>query len=93
MRRTICVLLLLALTTDIAEARRSRHERKSYRFYRDFYEKHKDEVERPQKRRARLHSFDDDHGPVPYWDCDMVGENGWGTRRIVRWVCVGKGTE
>lgn len=90
MRRITCVLLLLALTADIAEARRSSQYR-SYRFYRDFYEKHKNDDEKPARRRAAPQWGE--ATPVPYWDCDAVAENGWGTRRIVNWICIGKGLE
>jgi hypothetical protein len=89
---SICLSLLLAsIATDTAEARRSR-DRHSHRFYREFYEKHKDAVEQERpKRRFRLHAFEDEHSPLPYADCEAIAENGWGTRRIVKWVCIGDG--
>lgn len=84
MRIIICVLLLTAyIGTDTAEARRSR-DRHSYRFYRDFYEAHRDKKEsRPPV------TWGEATEALPYWGCDAIAENGWGTRRIVKWVCIG----
>jgi hypothetical protein len=85
MRTIICAFLLTAyIGADIAEARRSR-EHHSYRFYRDFYEEHKNKKE----RKPPSVTWGEATEALPYWGCDAITENGWGTRRIVKWVCIG----
>jgi len=80
----VLALLLAAVVSD-ADAR-SRDYR-SYRFYRNFYEEHKNkEAERP-KRRARLPWGEQIR--VPYIDCDSVSVNLFGgERRIIKWICI-----
>jgi hypothetical protein len=78
--RTVVLALLLAAIVSDADAR-SRDYR-SYRFYRDFYERHRGEgpARRPQWGVQP---------PLPYWDCDYSAVNLFGgQRRITRWICI-----
>ena len=68
--------------TDTAWSRS--REYRSYKFYRDFYEANKDIKQRTQPK------FGSDATPLAYWDCDYFAQDGWGTRRIVKWVCIGR---
>ena len=86
MKTTICILLLVAFSVDTAEARRSR-DRHSYRFYKNFYEEHKND--RPQRRAPVVASWDNAK-PLAYADCEaVIIDNAWtGGRKIIKWLCL-----
>jgi hypothetical protein len=73
--------------TDTAAARRSR-EYRSYNFYRNFYEEHKDDDKKTERPRRRATLPWSEQPPVPF--TAITGStvlDAWSGRRIIEWIC------